>query len=314
MSAQIKITSPEQWHELRAQHIGGSEVAALFGENPYLSRYELWHRKAGTLAAPDLSANERVFWGTVLEPAVAEGVARKTGWSVRKVRRYFSRRPELGLGGSLDYEIVANDRGPGVLEIKTADWLVVRDWEGGQPPLSYELQLQSYFACTGRAWGAMAVLVGGNDLKLFTYERRPKTIATIEAEVAAFWRQIEEGTPPSPDFERDAETVAKVYGRAETGSVADLSHIEQLPALIAEYQRAAGEEAAAERARKRAKAEILALAGGAETVLCGSWRLNLSEVAATPDRIIGAEMVGQVIKGRSGFRNLRIGTRKDIAA
>lgn len=314
MAERIRIVSDDHWHALRREHIGGSEVAALFGAHAQLTHYELWHQKAGLLPAPDLGGNDRVFWGTVLEPAIAQGVASKTGWNVRKVRSYFSCRPELRLGCSLDYEIVAHDRGPGVLEIKTADWLVAKEW-GGEPPLSYELQLQSYFRGTGRGWGAMAVLVGGNDLRIFDYERRPKTLALVEREVALFWKSIEEKRAPKPDFGRDGETIGKLYGRAAGGKTIDLTGHNRLPELILEYQRAAGEEGANKRARDRAKAEILTIAGDAETVLCGEYRLGLGAVAGVPDRIVTADLVGTVIKGRSGYRQLRIAeNRKGLAA
>lgn len=312
--ARIRIVSDDHWHSLRREHCGGSEIAALFGEHKQLTRYELWHQKAGLLPAPDLSSNDRVFWGTVLEPAIAAGVASKTGWTVRKVRSYYSCRPDLRLGCSLDYEIVAHDRGPGVLEIKTADWLVAKEW-GDEPPLSYELQLQSYLRGTGRNWGVMAVLVGGNDLRLFEYERRPKTIAVIEREVAAFWRSIEEKLAPKPDFERDAESIGRLYGGAAAGKTVDMTGHNRLPELIEEYQRAAGEESANKRARDRTKAEILTIVGDAETVICGAYRLALGAVSGVPDRIVSPEMVGTTIRGRAGYRALRINeNRKGLAA
>jgi putative phage-type endonuclease len=310
MTRRIRIESPAHWHQLRAQHIGGSETAALFGEHPQLTRYELWHIKAGLLPAPNLSDNDRVFWGTVLEPAIAGGVAARTGWRVRKVRSYFSCLPDLALGASLDYEIVAHDRGPGVLEIKTADWLVAKEW-GGEPPLSYELQLQSYMGCTGRPWGVMAVLVGGNDLRLFEYERRPKTVALIREAAGRFWQSIAAGVPPQPDFEQDGAAISKLYGNAAAGKITDLTGHNRLADLVLEYRAASAEEAEGKRIRERARAEILMLAGDAETVLCGEWRLSLGAVAAAPDRIIGPEMVGEVLPGRSGYRSLRITQRKD---
>src|ERR1700761_6912731 len=72
----ITINSPEHWHELRAQHVGCSEIAALFGEHQHLTPFELWHIKNGTLPAPYLGDNDRVFWGTTLEPAIAAGAAK----------------------------------------------------------------------------------------------------------------------------------------------------------------------------------------------------------------------------------------------
>ena len=95
----IALNDDAHWLELRSQHVGGSEVSALFGEHAQLTEFELWHKKMGNLPEPDFSDNERMFWGTILEPAIATGVAKKTGWTVRKVRRYLS-NPECGLGGS----------------------------------------------------------------------------------------------------------------------------------------------------------------------------------------------------------------------
>jgi predicted phage-related endonuclease len=265
----IPILDNEQWHALRSEHVGGSEVAALFDEHAQLTAFELWHRKKGLLPEPDLSDNDRVFWGSCLEPAIANGVAAKTGWDVWKVGEYHSARPELGLGGSLDYKVVGQDRGPGVLEIKTADWLVAKRWHKGEPPLSYMLQIQSYLALTGWSWGCMAVLVGGNDLRLFEYDRRPKTIAIIEKRVAEFWKSIEANDPPKPDFGADHDAIAALYGTTEIGKVIDLSSSNRLPELIAEYQDAVDRRRNGAFAAKAAKAEIHSLLGDAEVANCG---------------------------------------------
>lgn len=105
----LPINSDAEWRQHRRRHVGGSEVAALFGEHPHLTKFELWHRKAGSLPDPDLTDNERVFWGQTLEPAIAMGVAKVTGWNIRKVRRYIAHPTVPGFGGSLDYEVVAHD-------------------------------------------------------------------------------------------------------------------------------------------------------------------------------------------------------------
>lgn len=307
------VRDDAHWKELRAQHVGGSEIAALFGEHAQLTRWELWHVKKGLLPAADLSDNDRVFWGSILEPAIAQGIAAKTGWKIRKVRRYHSCLPDLGLGASLDFEIVAHDRGAGVLEIKTADWLVAKRWEDGSPPLAYELQLQSYMGCTGRKWGVMGVLVGGNDLRLFEYERRPKTIEIIRKEVAEFWRSIAENKPPKPDFARDSEAVVKLYSTVTEGKVVDLSGSNRLPELIADYLRGGAEEKSGKATREAARAEIFSVIGDAEVATCGSFRIAAGSVAAKPDRLITADMVGQTLKGKAGYRSIRITERKDAA-
>src|SRR5574338_670370 len=307
MTEIIAIRNDDHRRELRAKHVGGSEVAALFGEHAHLTEFELWHRKKGLLPEPDLSDNERVFWGTILEPAIATGVAARAGWDVRKVDEYHSRD---GLGGSLDYRVDGQDRGPGVLEIKTADWLVAKRW-GGEPPLSYMLQIQCYLALTGWQWGCMAVLVGGNELRLIEYERRPRTIDILCTRVAGFWRSIAANEPPKPDFSSDSDAIAQLYGETMPGKTVDLSDSNRLPSLIAEYEDAAAQKRAGEKAAKAAKAEIHLLLGDAEIALCGDRVIKAHAVSGTPDRMITEEDIGQTNRGREKYRGRWISKRKE---
>ena len=54
------IVSEAQWHAERAKGIGGSEAAAIVGLSPWCSNVELWQRKTGRKAAPDISDNAAV--------------------------------------------------------------------------------------------------------------------------------------------------------------------------------------------------------------------------------------------------------------
>ena len=299
----IEISLPAERQAVRARHVGASEVAALFGASPYMTAFELWHIKRGSLPAPDISEGDRIFWGTILEPAVAAGVAKLRGWQIRNVLRYTAHRTVAGMGASLDYEIVAHERGPGCLEIKNVDRLVYRDaWEDGEPPLHIELQLQHQLACTGRAWGAIAALVGGNDLKVFERERRPKTIERIEVAVAAFWASIEAGREPKPDFAADAAAIAALYRDATAGSVEDMTGDNRLADLCATYREAAAAEKAADEAKAAARAEILTKIGGAEKVICGRFTISAKTVAGGP-----------VAYEREPYRNFRLTQKKDAA-
>lgn len=48
----IEVKNEDHWHELRAKHIGGSEVASIFGRSSYETPWQLWQRKAGNLNEP----------------------------------------------------------------------------------------------------------------------------------------------------------------------------------------------------------------------------------------------------------------------
>jgi predicted phage-related endonuclease len=277
----IAVNDEAHWHELRRRHVGGSEVAALFGEHAQLTAWELWQIKAGKLPEHDLSDNERVLWGSLIEPAVAQGVSRLMGWQLRKVRRYLVHPTVPGFGGTPDYEIINHERGPGILEIKTVDRMIFRDW-GDEPPLGYLLQLQSYLELRGCAWGAIAVLVGGNELQQpYIYERRPKTGAMIRDAVAGFWQSQQDGLAPPMDFDRDGAALSRLYVDSDGGSH-DLTGNNRLPELFHAYKGAAAQEKEAGAAKDAAKAEIMSIIETREIVTCAGWKLTARTVPESP--------------------------------
>lgn len=288
-------------HDQRRFFVGASEVAALFGLHPQITKFELWHIKAGNVPAADLSDNDRVFWGNTLEPAVAVGVAELKGWRARKVRRYIKHPSVEGMGASLDYEVIGDSRGAGVLEIKTVDWLEFRHWPEGEPPVHYQLQLQHQLAVTGRAWGAVGVLIGGNRLEVFEFDRHPGAIARIEAAVREFWQSIAINQPPKPDFQADLATITQLYADA-SGEPADMHEDNYLASLCADYAAAADQERQASKAKDAAKAEILTKIGSAPRVLAAGFTISAGEVPG-----------GRIEYDRKPYRAFRITPRKDKA-
>lgn len=288
---------------LRATRIGASEVGALFGLDPFCTRFELWHRKAGSLPEEDLSDNRHVFWGTILEPAVAQGVALREGWAVRKVNRD-SPHPEVDcLGASLDYEVVGHERGPGVLEIKTADAYAVRSWDNGEPPLRYQLQLQAQLDCTRRAWGAIAVLVGGNDLRVYTYEPHGAAIERIRTEAVKFWQTLHAGLEPPIDYQADAAVIAKLYSHTTADKVVDMRGSDRFAQLCRAYK-LAGRVLSHVEARKDAiKAELVTMAQDAALALGEGCKLTARDVEPK-----------EISYTRSGYRDVRITVDKEKKA
>lgn len=294
----IPVLNEEHWHELRHKHVGASEIGALFDLHPQITRFELWHRKAGHIPEPDLSDNERVFWGTMLEPAIANGVAKLKGWNVQKVHVYLEHDEVPGMGASLDYKIVAHDKGPGNMEIKTVDWLQFKDWDNGTPPLHYELQVQQQLACSKREWACLPVLIGGNDLRLFEYERRPKTILMLETAVAEFWQSIKDNKEPKPNFLEDSDTIRQLYQEAGGGLV-NLSHDNYLVELCARYTAASKEAKVHDDIAEATKAEILTKLGNADKAQANQYTISAAMVASA-----------EIAYTRKAYRNFRITEKK----
>lgn len=280
----IPILNEQHWHQLRSENVGASEVAALFDLHPQITKFELWHEKKGNIPRADLSDNERIFWGTMIEPAIANGVAKLKSWRVQKVRRYITHPTVKGMAASLDYEIMGHEKGPGVLEIKTVDWLIFKGWENGTPPLNYELQLQDQMACTDRKWGCLAVLIGGNNLRMFEYDARPATAAKLCAAVTSFWGSIIANEPPKPDYSRDGDALSAIYAATSLNGVIDLSEDNRFPTLCADYKMARKVAGEADKLGDSIKAEMLEkiitaavareiVEGDIDRVVCGNFTL-----------------------------------------
>lgn len=251
----LKYQNEDEWHAIRRRHVGASEVAALFGEHPYISMYELYHRKRGDL--PDIEETQRMFWGNMLEPAVAKGVAEQTGWNVKKVRRYLSHDDVTGMGASLDYEVVANDRGPGVLQIKTHDRFAVAKWEDGEPPMYEELQIQQEIELRKVDWGAIGVLVGGNELRIFERDRHQGSIDAIKAAIPKFWERVANDDEPAPNGAIDREVILALYGTVEKDSVIDMREHEHFNLLCQMLEFSRSQMNAYKAAADAASAEII---------------------------------------------------------
>src|SRR3546814_14288653 len=78
MNAISPILAGDGDDAFRSSVVGASEVSALFGCNPWLTEFELWHRKAGNVATPDFAHNERTFWGTILEPVILAAASERS--------------------------------------------------------------------------------------------------------------------------------------------------------------------------------------------------------------------------------------------
>lgn len=207
-----------QWHELRAAHVGGSEVAALFDESPYLSRYRLWLYKSKKLDAPDLSNNERVQAGQHLEHGALHWANAKWGFDFRPAKVYAKHPTVVGMGctpDGLDYT-----RGRPVLaQVKFVDRNEFsQKWEAKgdtitHAPLHIMLQVQHELEVMQLDDCHLIVVVGGNRIVQMLCKRDHEISSMLRKEVMGFWLSIELGDMPAPNFETDGQVIKEFRKR-----------------------------------------------------------------------------------------------------
>lgn len=302
--------SRDEWLAMRMRYVGASEVSALFDAQPdyALGRFALWQVKAGRMEPPAVD-NARTRAGLALEDAIALLASEQEGWEV--LPGFYATHGQLG--ATLDRVIARpgpNDvgmQGPGVLELKNVDWLQHRrGWTDGEPPLHILLQLQAQLLATGYSWGAVAALVGGNEIKIYRYASRPKLHADMAARVGAFWSSIEAGQVPNADPSDSAWRAMVATTPTLLPEPAELLDDDEANAWAKEWLRADAASKAEAKKRDEAKNLLIQRVGGHARAVGDGWKLTLSDVAEKPATPITAEMIGQTIPGRAASRRALI--------
>jgi predicted phage-related endonuclease len=256
------------WHALRVPNIGASEAAAVMGAHDFLTPFELWARKSGHLEAREQT--DAMEAGQDLEPVVIKKLRRQMPqWTdIVQPRRYYC-DPELRLGASPDLFVRRPGNAQGVVEIKTASpesWQ--KYWQGAtgpEPPLGVAIQCLVQQMLTQTDWAGVACLVIGRGLTLHVMDvpASPELTERIRREVKAFWKMVDEGRPPPPDYGRDAEAIRRVWRQGDDVEI-DLRGDNELPDLVARREAQAAIRGAADKELKAINAELLHKLGAAE--------------------------------------------------
>jgi putative phage-type endonuclease len=268
MIERLEITGRDQWLAMRQQDITASAAGALLGLHPFQTAWSLWAEKTGLVSSDGVTspAMER---GLELEPVAIARLARlHPTWKVERPNSYY-RDPESRLGATPDCLVTDPDRsGIGVVQIKSVEPRRFEDeWnEDGEirPPLWIAIQVLIEAHLTGASWANVAALVIGYGIELHLIEVpiHPAIITRIKDETAKFWRMIEAGEEPAPDYGKDAALIEQLFARPEEIEV-DLTADNELPEAVAEYQTLSKSIAEISELRKARRAEILHKIGNA---------------------------------------------------
>lgn len=269
-----------QWVAARAEGVGGSDASAIMGLSPFATPYTVWLEKTGRVAPEDISGKEAVYWGNVLEDVVAaEFAKRHPDMAVRRKNATLVSRERPWQRANVDRVVRDADGRMGVLEIKTAGAYRADDWAEGIPDY-YLPQPIHYLAVTGYEFFAVAVLIGGQTYREFTYERDEADIALLNEQEAAFWALVEQDAPPAVSG-ADADAAALAHQHPGAGDEYLQMLDEDVPQIAAlENVSAAIKKLEAE--KRRLANELKAVIGDAKGIQTPAMRVTWqrSEYAA----------------------------------
>lgn len=209
MVEKLILNSREEWMQNRLKGIGGSEISAVVGCNPYMDNITLWEIKTGRRSADDISDKPYVQYGTQAEEHLRAlfaldlpqyKVMYEENNSFTNDRYPFA---QASLDGWLEDE---NGR-MGILEIKTTEILRAGQREKWKDriPMNYYCQVCFYMAVMEADFAVLKAQIKTDfdgDVRLETrhyhIERSEvrEDIDYLMQKGAEFWEYVKSDTRP----------------------------------------------------------------------------------------------------------------------
>ena len=219
--------SYDSWRATRPTFVGASESPTLFGVG-YSSQSPttLALSKLGLETESDREESEAMRWGTRLQDAIGEEFGERVGLDVKSLGPFTvvrsAQKPYIAatLDGYVDEPAL------GVVELKNVGAYNARDWDGDEPPLRVNVQVQHQMFCVGPGCGIAYVvgLIGGNQLSWKVVERHDRFIAALVQRIDDFWGDIHAGKMPPIDGSEATSAALKSLYRATNGESIALPH------------------------------------------------------------------------------------------
>lgn len=221
--------------ELRRTGLGGSDISCIAGLNPWKTPLSLYLEKVGLQEPEDLSDSSAVYFGHLLEDVVAKEYAKRT-------KSIVSLEPKTLRHPKHDFMLANIDRWVGnkehVLECKTTGVFKKDEWgeEGTDDiPANYLLQCAWYAAVCDVPKVDIAVLIGGQEFRIYTYKRNAELEANIINLAYNFWHNhVLKEIPPAPSTPADLSALfPKDNGGEAIATEEVIQKAEELKALKA---------------------------------------------------------------------------------
>jgi putative phage-type endonuclease len=249
--------------------VGGSDVSALVGLNPYKTAHDVFARIVLGREDPETKAMRR---GTLMEPVIRELAREEFGLKFAGPRKY---RHAPFLRASLD-DVLLVDGEEQVAEFKSVGPFAAGEYgEQGtdEVPTHHLCQVQTYLWVSKMPQAHLFALVGVDDMRRYIIHPDSEFQAMLLDAAERFWvDNVLTGTPPAVDAsESCARFLAERFPRNE-GSF--LSATDEAARWAQQLRVERENKERAEEAEAEARNHLIALIGSADGIVGDSWRIT----------------------------------------
>jgi putative phage-type endonuclease len=250
--------------------IGGSDVSALVGLNPYKTPVDVWRR---IVEGYEVEETDAMMRGTLLEPVIREWYRRKTGALLRGPQK-LSVAGKPWCRANLD-DVVVRDEQEKVLECKSASIRVAHRWgiEADDAPEEYLAQTQFYMWAARIPFADLAVLIGGDDFRIFPLQADLEFQSLLVEAAERFWKDyvLTRRPPPVDSSESYAAWLASRHPKEAVPAIPANAEAHRWAIQLREARLKLEE---AEARKSEATNALKALCGDAAGLVGDGWRVS----------------------------------------
>ena len=240
-----------EWHEARADGLGGSEVGAALGLSEWESPYSLWSKKTGKVL-PEEIRNWPIRFGKAFEDPILElWQEEHPEYTVYKTDTYMhGDDPFL----RANPDAIAQDPEGNwiVIEVKTSR----NYWE--ETPAAYRAQVMHYLDVLGIEQACLVAVAGMNYYEDWIEYDKFEADSQRSA-LEWFWKMVVEDTPPKIDgSDATFQAVRKSHPDIDPDLEVEIEGLHHLANLNSDFE-------LAKESLMQAKSEVLASMGKAKS-------------------------------------------------
>jgi putative phage-type endonuclease len=279
---QVITTEPPgspAWLDAHKGRIGGSDIACILGVGRK-TPLRFWAEWKGKIEREDISKLPHIRRGVALEPVVKTLYTEVTNRPVLATPGLIAHPTLPWLAGTPDGMVEINGD-LGVFEAKTMGFFKKKDWADEAVPLAYQIQVHLYMILTGTEKASIAAMPIDDDEDEEPVLWRDMVIQPVFADLMMdkvqdfYERHLMTDIPPEGNWEKDRETVRKMFPREEPGRVIEMDSY--MVELWAQKEALASQKTAISKELEAVVAQLEAQIGTAEMAVGPGWNLKFKE-------------------------------------
>ena len=179
-------TARQEWLDARRTYLGGTDVAALIGQNPWRTPYDVYAEK---VLGERSEAGRKADMGVALEPVLRAWYEKDTGATITYLDEPIFHSEHRFLAANLDGLI----EGVCVCEFKTYDFSTRENWGPAgtdNVPVHYWVQAQWYTGIAGLPYCILVALDRGTaEYTEYRIDHDPSTFDLLKRRAIKFWNE-----------------------------------------------------------------------------------------------------------------------------